>query len=62
VRERNKRLELVTARFALPQMLYAVPVQISWPFWEEHRLPTAQTFAMISRLTIGKFHHASSII
>jgi hypothetical protein len=27
VRERDKRLELVTARFALPQMLYAVPVQ-----------------------------------
>jgi hypothetical protein len=29
VRERDKRLELVTARFALPQMLYAVPIQIS---------------------------------
>jgi hypothetical protein len=28
VRERDKRLELVTARFALPQVLYAVPVQI----------------------------------
>jgi hypothetical protein len=28
-RERDKRLELVTARFALPQMLYAVPIQIS---------------------------------
>jgi hypothetical protein len=29
VRERDKRLELVTTRLAFPQVLYAMPIQIS---------------------------------
>src|SRR5438093_4427529 len=42
VRERDKRLELVTTRLALPQVLYAMPIQISRPIWQEHGLPAAR--------------------
>src|SRR6266516_2300936 len=42
VRERDKRLELVTTRLAFPQVLYAMPIQISRPIWQEHCLPAAR--------------------
>jgi len=59
LRERDKRLELVTTRLAFPQVLYAMPIQISRPIWQEHCLPAAQTFASPARgLTVGNGHDA----
>lgn len=63
VSERDQRLELVAARFAFPQMLYAVPIQICGPFRQNIVLAAAPTFTgKVWRLTIGKFHRASSIV
>ena len=63
VSERDQRLELVAARFAFPQMLYAVPIQICGPFRQNIVLAAAPTFTgKVWRLTIGKLHRASSIV
>src|SRR5207247_10285685 len=43
VGERDKRLELVAARFAFPKMPHPVPIQILGPFRQEDRLTALGT-------------------
>src|SRR5215471_6122331 len=58
-RKRDQRLELVTARFAFPQMPNAVPVQILRPFRQEDRLPALGT--VIQQPGLNVFSGASAI-
>src|SRR5262245_18094971 len=66
VGERDQRLELVTARFAFPEMPHAVPVQILGPFRQEDRLPALGTVIHQSGLNVfpgargSELHDASS--
>src|SRR5262245_48590482 len=66
VGERDQRLELVTARFAFPEMPHAMPVQIFGPFREEDRLPALGTVIQQSGLSVfpgargSELHDASS--
>jgi len=43
-------------------MLYKMPIQISWPFWQEYRLPAAPAFAVVSKIVLGRLHHAFPIL
>src|SRR5215469_2981755 len=55
---RDKSLEPVTTCLALPQVLYMMPIQICGPFGKEHGLSAAQTFALVSGLTVGESHRS----
>src|SRR5262249_32348589 len=66
VGESDQRLELVTARFAFPEVPHAVPVQIFGPLRQEDRLPALGTAIQQSRLSVfpgargSELHDASS--
>src|SRR5262245_62831456 len=64
--ERDPRLELVTARFAFPEMPHAVAVEILGPFRQEDRLPALGTVIQQPDLSVfpgargSELHDASS--
>ena len=66
VGERDQGLELVTARFAFPQMPDTVPVQIFGPLRQEDRFPALGAMVQHSRLSVfpgargSELHDASS--
>src|SRR5262249_15962658 len=68
VGERDHPLELVTARFAFPEMPHAVPVEILGPFRQEDRPPALGTVIQQSGLSVfpgargSELHDASSAI
>src|SRR5262249_24081995 len=66
VGERDQRLELVTARFAFPEMPHALPVEILGPFRQEDCLPALGTVIQQSGPSVfpgargSELHDASS--